>query len=115
VTNRRVAFLAAVDGQAVDEVFTRQRNRASLERVFSPELMHAFEEYVDERVAKAVQDLRDELEFAGGKPWLTTAEAGRLLGCSAHAIRMRCKRKRLEHKHQGRRLYVSARSVQELG
>jgi hypothetical protein len=105
-------LLTVVNGEP--EALARQRHRATLERTFSPELLRAFEEYVDERIADAVEQLRDELGFAGGKPWLTPAEAGKLLDCSAQAIRMRCKRGRLEHRHQGTRLYVSARSIQEL-
>ncbi len=48
------------------------------------------------------------------RPWLTVAEAAERLGCSADAIRMRCSRGRLEHRRQGRRLYVSADSVDRL-
>jgi excisionase family DNA binding protein len=47
--------------------------------------------------------------------WLTVPEAAERLGCSADAVRMRCSRGRLEHRRQGRRLYVSAASVDELG
>jgi DNA-binding Lrp family transcriptional regulator len=47
--------------------------------------------------------------------WLTLAQAGRRLGCSPDAVRMRVKRGRLEGRRQGRRLYVSAESVERLG
>jgi hypothetical protein len=117
VTGRaRVPFLAAVDSAAVDEALARSyRSRATLERLLAPEVMHALDEYVREVATEITDRLRDELGFAGGKPWLTPAEAGRLLDCSPHAIRMRCSRGRLEHRYQGRRLYVSARAIQELG
>jgi excisionase family DNA binding protein len=49
------------------------------------------------------------------RKWLTVSEAAELLGCSTDAIRMRCSRGRLEHRRQGRRLYVSAASVDQLG
>lgn len=47
--------------------------------------------------------------------WLTLEQAGERLGCSADAVRMRVKRGRLEPRRQGRRLYVSAASVDRLG
>ena len=46
--------------------------------------------------------------------WLTLEQAGERLGCSADAVRMRVQRGRLEHRRQGRRLYVSAASVDRL-
>jgi hypothetical protein len=105
-------LLAVVNGES--EPLTRQRSRATLERLLAPEVMHALDDYVRDIAAELVDDLRGEFERARGKPWLTAAEAGRLLDCSPHAIRMRCKRGRLEHRYQGRRLYVSARAIQEL-
>jgi hypothetical protein len=50
-------------------------------------------------------------ERGGDRKWYTTEEAGKRLGCSPDAVRMRVKRGRLDGKHQGRRLYVSAASV----
>jgi excisionase family DNA binding protein len=47
--------------------------------------------------------------------WLTLKEAAERLGCSPDAVRMRVNRGRLDHRHQGRRLYVSAVSVERLG
>jgi hypothetical protein len=115
VNGRRVPFLAAVDGAAVDQVHARrQRSRATLERLLAPEVLQALDDYVREVATEIADELRDEIAFAGGKAWLTPLEAGRLLDCSPRAIRMRCHRGRLEHRYQGRRLYVNARSVQEL-
>jgi excisionase family DNA binding protein len=47
--------------------------------------------------------------------WLTLAQAAARLGCTSDAVRMRVKRGRLEARRQGRRLYVSAASVERLG
>jgi excisionase family DNA binding protein len=46
--------------------------------------------------------------------WLTLGEAAERLGCTTDAVRMRVKRGRLDHRRQGRRLYVSATSVDRL-
>jgi excisionase family DNA binding protein len=68
-------------------------------------------------------ELRDELRgllvdtTAEGTPapkWLTVAQAAERLACTPDAVRMRCSRGRLEHRRQGRRLYVSAESVDRL-
>ncbi len=48
------------------------------------------------------------------RTWLTLAEAGERLGVSPDAVRMRAKRGRLEVRHHGRRVYVSAASVDRL-
>lgn len=50
-----------------------------------------------------------------GRKWLTVAEAAERLACTPDAVRMRCSRGRLEHRRQGRRLYVAASSVDQLG
>ena len=50
-----------------------------------------------------------------GRAWLTLTEAAERLGCTPDAVRMRIKRGRLEYRRQGRRLYVSAASVEQLG
>jgi excisionase family DNA binding protein len=70
---------------------------------------------------REVETLRgrvDELERShapgSSKKWLTLDEAAVQLGCSRDAIRMRVVRGRLEARRQGRRLYVSAQSVQNL-
>lgn len=46
--------------------------------------------------------------------WLTLDQAAERLGCSRNAVRMRCRRGRLETRRQGRRLYISAAAVAEL-
>jgi excisionase family DNA binding protein len=69
-------------------------------------------------------DLRDELRgllvdttaepTPASRKWLTVAEAAERLACTPDAVRMRCSRGRLDHRRQGRRLYVSADSVDRL-
>lgn len=49
------------------------------------------------------------------RAWLTLPEAAERLGCSPDAVRMRVHRGRLDHRRHGRRLYVSAASVDRLG
>lgn len=85
------------------------RDRLAL--LLGPELLDALDSYVAERVAVA---LAATPTVEDGARWLTCEQAAKRLGCSAPAIRMRVKRGRLEHRRQGRRLYVSARSVNEL-
>lgn len=84
---------------------------ANLARFFGPEALAAIERYIDQRV-------RDELAAVQvsdpGPTWLTLAQAAERLGCSADAVRMRVRRGRLDARHQGRRLYVSAASVHSL-
>ena len=50
----------------------------------------------------------------GERRWLTLEEAAERLGCTPDAVRMRVKRGRLDHRRQGRRVYVSAMSVDGL-
>lgn len=68
---------------------------------------------------QALVQLRVEQALAerqrSGATWLTLAEAAERLGCTPDAVRMRINRGRLEHRRQGRRLYVSAASVEQLG
>jgi excisionase family DNA binding protein len=68
-----------------------------------------------------VDVVRDELDglveerlIRERKRWLTLAEAAERLGCSPDAVRMRARRGRLEHRYQGRRMYVSADAVDRL-
>lgn len=49
-----------------------------------------------------------------GRRWLTLAEAAERLGCSPAAARMRAARGRLVTRRQGRRVYVSADSLDRL-
>jgi excisionase family DNA binding protein len=64
---------------------------------------------IREEVAEQIRERLSER-----KSWLTLAEAAELLGCSPDAVRMRARRGRLEHRYQGRRLYVSAEAVDRL-
>jgi hypothetical protein len=87
--------------------------RAVLERLLAPELLVALEQHVALLLEEALTGQATRTEFTG-KRWLTSAEAGELLSCSPDAVRMRCRRGRLEHRYMGRRLYVSAESVANL-
>ena len=58
--------------------------------------------------------VREEIQATMERQWLTVPEAATRLGCSADAIRMRAKRGRLQTRKQGRRVYVSAESVERL-
>jgi Helix-turn-helix domain len=87
-------------------VTSRDRLLAAL----SPELVAALEELVADRVRQELHAARDEANAA----WLTLEQAGELLDCTADAVRMRVKRGRLKARKQGRRLYVSAVSVERL-
>jgi excisionase family DNA binding protein len=71
-------------------------------------------EAIAERAAELVLERLEHHRAGGGPRWLTLAQAGERLGCSPDAVRMRVQRGRLEHRRQGRRLYVSAASVDEL-
>jgi excisionase family DNA binding protein len=68
------------------------------------------EAFVRWRVEQALAEREQE-----GRSWLTLSEAAQRLGCTPDAVRMRIKRGRLEHRRHGRRLYVSAASVDRLG
>lgn len=68
-----------------------------------------FEALVQERVEQTL------IDRAPGRPWLTLREAAERLGCTPDAVRMRINRGRLDHRRHGRRLYVSAASVDRLG
>lgn len=77
-------------------------------------------EYMGEALVEVIRALViEELEVrlptqADPKPWLTPIEAGERLGCTPEAIRRRANRGRLETRYQGRRMYVSAESVDRL-
>lgn len=84
---------------------------SELATLLGPELVTAIERLVDERVARAVAELRTP---EPASPWLTVAQTADWLGCSEDAVRMRIRRGRLSAGRQGRRLYVSRASVVEL-
>jgi len=85
--------------------------RELLQRLFAPEVVDALERLVDERVRGALESVS---AAGSSRTWLTLEEAGRELGYSANAIRMRIGRGRLEARRQGRRVYVSAASIRSL-
>jgi excisionase family DNA binding protein len=70
-----------------------------------------FEALVQERVEQTLMARGNVQE----RRWLTLREAAERLGCTPDAVRMRISRGRLDHRRQGRRLYVSAASVDRLG
>jgi excisionase family DNA binding protein len=87
--------------------------RVRLEQVFSAAVLDFVEEWVR---AVIREELENEHERNGeaSKKWLTTEEAAERLGCTPKAIRERIYRGRLEARYQGRRVYVSADSVDDL-
>jgi hypothetical protein len=86
----------------------RASPRARLEALLSPEVLAALDDYivelVDERLAD--QPAHDRRE------WVPLGEAADRLGCSYDAARKRAKRGRLEIRHHGRTILVSARSLE---
>src|SRR3954454_3114063 len=82
--------------------------RETLLAALSPELVMALEQLVADRVSV---ELETVAQSANGRKWLTLDEAGERLGVSAAAIRMRVRRGRLDARRQGRRVYVSAESL----
>jgi hypothetical protein len=85
--------------------------RARLELLLSPAIVDAIEQLVDQRVREEL-DARETQ--TAQRTWLTLEEAGLQLGCSPDAVRKRVNRGRLEGRRQGRRVYVSAASVERL-
>jgi helix-turn-helix protein len=114
VSESGVPFLAAVNGEVLDEQ-VRRDPRVTLERFLSAEVLRALDAYMYAIATEIAEAHRHQVQFANGKPWLTVPEAAQLLSCSAEAVRARCRRGRLEHRYQGRRVYVSARSIEQLG
>ncbi len=86
--------------------------RDRLAVVLAPDLLDALHELVSDRVAFELARLEATRQ---GPEWLTLDQAAEHLGCSPDAVRMRAKRGRLETRHHGRRVYVSAASVASLG
>jgi excisionase family DNA binding protein len=101
---------AAGNPRGVVRTFTA-RDRLAL--VLAPELVDVLEELITERVAAALATIAPA-ESREAR-WLTVEQAAERLGCSPDAVRMRVRRGRLEHRRQGRRLYVAADSVDRLG
>jgi excisionase family DNA binding protein len=88
--------------------------RERLADVLAHQIVEAIEELVAERVAVEVECRRDFKPVRGAQ-WLTLDQAAQRLGCTPDAVRMRVNRGRLQHRKHGRRLYVSAESVDTLG
>jgi excisionase family DNA binding protein len=92
---------------------------AALARVRVVELLDTLRREDDLR-REFVAALRDELRDvataeSAEKQWLTLDEAALRLGISRDAVRMRAQRGRLLTRNHGRRVYVSAASVDRLG
>lgn len=84
----------------------------SLEALVGPNLARAILDAVREELAAELA----ARPTAGPEPrWLTLEQAGERLGCTPDAVRMRVKRGRLQARKHGRRTYVSAISVGDLG
>jgi Helix-turn-helix domain len=90
----------------------RSVSRPTLDAFLGSELVAAIERLVDERVARAVAELRAPAPLS---PWLTVAQTANLLDCSEAAVRQRIRRGRLVTGRQGRRVYVARSSVVQLG
>jgi hypothetical protein len=63
--------------------------RTRLEELLSPVLLAALDEHVRELVDER---LADRAVASDARSWYTLEEAGRLLGCSYDAVRMRAQR-----------------------
>ena len=89
--------------------------RARVAPLLSSDLLDLVDAYVRE---VAVETMRAELARATvdsrRREWYTVKEAARRLGISDDAVRMRARRNRLTFRHQGRTLYIAARSVDDL-
>jgi excisionase family DNA binding protein len=79
--------------------------------MLSPELLAALDELIADRIADEVLRIATRSE---SPRWLTLEQASERLGCSPAAVRMRASRGRLQTRRHGRRVYVSAASVDEL-
>jgi excisionase family DNA binding protein len=86
--------------------------RDRLAAVLAPEVLDALAMLVAEQVASELERLNAACDT--GPKWLTVEQAATRLGCSPAAVRMRASRGRLATRHHGRRVYVSAASVDEL-
>ncbi len=86
--------------------------RDRLAAVLAPDLLDALDELVSERVSAELARL--DASRDSGPHWLTLEQAAQRLACSPAAVRMRANRGRLVTRRHGRRVYVSATSVDEL-
>lgn len=84
--------------------------RDRLAALLAPDVLDAIEDLVTVRVEEEMA----RRATPDGPRWLTLEQAAQRLDCSPAAVRMRATRGRLQKRHQGRRLYVSAASVDEL-
>jgi hypothetical protein len=89
--------------------------RAILERALAPNVVAALDALIEQRAGDIAEQRIARMETAAGKPWLTVREAAAALDCSEVAVRARHKRGRLTGRYHGRRLYISAASVLDLG
>jgi excisionase family DNA binding protein len=79
-----------------------------------PSVLEQWEQSLGEFIRGVVREELEALQPAAPRRWLTLAEAAARLGVSSDAVRMRVRRGRLEFQKQGRRLYVSAESVDRI-
>lgn len=86
---------------------------ARLEALLGPNLAGAILDALREELA--AEHVDRSANGSTAPRWLTLEQAGERLGCSADAVRMRVTRGRLVSRKQGRRVYVSAASVDGLG
>jgi len=86
--------------------------RERLAAVLAPDMLDALDALVAERVADELA--RRDATRDNGPRWLTLEQAAERLGCTPAAVRMRASRGRLQTRRHGRRVYVSAASVDEL-
>jgi hypothetical protein len=90
--------------------------RTGTELIAAEALVEALRPLVAAIVAEELKLRFDERMLHESSPrWLTLEQAAARLGCSPDAARMRARRGRLEYRYQGRRMYVSADSVDRLG
>ena len=86
--------------------------RERLAALLAPDVLDALHELVAEQVAA---ELARRDSAGDSEPrWLTLEQAAHRLGCSPAAVRMRASRGRLTTRRHGRRVYVSAASVDDL-
>lgn len=74
-----------------------------LDLLLSPDLVAALDDHIRDIVAEVVLDERARAER---REWLPISDAAARLGCTTDAVRMRVKRKTIESRRQGRRIYV---------